>query len=49
MPSQRDNTLQFNQFIKSDKMLYTIYADFESLFKKQMDLQIIQKNLQQQK
>ena len=36
--------------MKSDKMLYIFYADIESLIKhKQMDVQIMWKNLQQQK
>ena len=33
MPSENDNTLEFNQYMKSDKMLYIIYADTESLIK----------------
>ena len=33
MPSQKDNILQFNQYMKSDKMPY-IYADLESLINK---------------
>ena len=35
--------------MKSDKISYIIYADTESLIKKQIDVQIIQKILQQQK
>ena len=34
MPPQKDNLLQFNQYVKSDKMPYIIYADVESLIKK---------------
>ena len=34
MPSEKDNILKFNQYMKSDKMLYIIYADLESLIKK---------------
>ena len=49
MPSEKDNILQFNQYMKSDKISYIIYADTESLIKKQRDVQIIQKILQQQK
>ena len=49
MPSEKDNILEFNQYMKSDKMSYIIYADTESLIKKQMEVQIIQKILQQQK
>ena len=26
---EKDNILEFNQYIKSDKMLYIIYADIE--------------------
>ena len=35
--------------MKSDKMLYIIYADIELLVKKQITVKIIQKILQQQK
>ena len=48
MPSERDNILEFNQYMKSGKMSYTVYADIESLIKK-MDVQTIQKILQLQK
>ena len=34
MPSEKDNMLDFNQYMKSDKMSYIIYADIESTFKK---------------
>ena len=34
MPSERDNILEFNQYTKSEKMPYIIYADIESLIKK---------------
>ena len=34
MPSEKDNILEFNQYKKSDKMSYTIYADIESLIRK---------------
>ena len=34
MPSKKDNILKFNQCMKSDKMLFIIYADIESLIKK---------------
>ena len=33
MPSQKDNILQFSQYMNSDKMLYFIYTDLESLIK----------------
>ena len=49
MPSERDNILEFNQYIRSDKIIQIIYAEIESLIKKQMDLHIIEKILQQQK
>ena len=38
MQSEDDNILEFNQYIKSDKMPYIIYADIESLIKKSMDV-----------
>ena len=34
MPSEKDNTLEFNQYMKSDKMPYIIYTGIESLIKK---------------
>ena len=34
VPSQKDNRLQFNQYMKSDKMLYITYPDHEFLIKK---------------
>ena len=34
MPSEKDNSLAFNQNMKPDKMTNTIYADIESLVKK---------------
>ena len=34
MPSEKDNILEFNQYMKSDKMPYITYADIESLIKK---------------
>ena len=34
MRSEKDNILEFNQYLKSDKMPYIIYADIESLIKK---------------
>ena len=33
-PSEKDNILEFNQYVKSDKMPYIIYADIASLIKK---------------
>ena len=34
MPSEKDNILEFNQYMKSDKMSQSIFADIESLIKK---------------
>ena len=34
MPSEKDNILEFNQYMKSDEMPYIIYADIESLIRK---------------
>ena len=34
MPSEKDNILEFNQYIKSNKMPYIIYADIKSLIEK---------------
>ena len=34
MPSEKDKVLEFNQYLKSDKMSYIIYTDKESLIKK---------------
>ena len=34
MPSEKDNILEFNENMKSDKMSYIIYAEIESLIKK---------------
>ena len=34
MASKKDNILQFNQYMKSDKMPYIIYADLESMITK---------------
>ena len=31
MPSEKNNILELNQYMKSDKMPYLIYADIESL------------------
>ena len=33
MPSEKDNILEFNQYVRSDKMPYIVYADIESLIK----------------
>ena len=34
MPSEKNNILEFNQYINSDKMPYIIYAEIDSLIKK---------------
>ena len=34
MPSEKDNILEFNQYMKSDKIQYIFYADMESLIRK---------------
>ena len=34
MQSEKDNVLEFNQYLKSDKMPNIIYADIESVIKK---------------
>ena len=34
MPSEKDNTLEFNQYIKLDEITYIIYIDIESLIRK---------------
>ena len=34
MPSEKNDILQFNQYMKSDKMPWIIYADIESLIQK---------------
>ena len=49
MPSEKDNILEFNQYMKPDKMPNIVYAAIESLIKKQMNVKIIWNILQQQK
>ena len=34
MASEKDNVLEFNQYMMSDKMLFIVYTDIESLIKK---------------
>ena len=34
MPSKKDKMVEFSQYMKSDKMPHTIYADIESLISK---------------
>ena len=34
MPSEKDNILEFNQYMKTDKIPYITYADIESFIKK---------------
>ena len=49
IPLQNDKILEFNQYMKSDKMVCIIYPDIESLIRNTEDVQMIQKILQQQK
>ena len=37
LPPQKNNILEINQYMKSDKILYIFYADIESLIKKFTD------------
>ena len=37
MPLEKDNILEVNQYMKSDKMPYIIYADIKSLIKKKIE------------
>ena len=37
MASEEDNILEYNWYMKSDKMPYIIYADIESLIKKKFE------------
>ena len=45
MHPEKDNILDFNQNIKSDKMPYNIYADIESIIRKTDGCAENQKNL----
>ena len=45
MSSEKDNILGFNQYMKSDKIPYIIYAESEYLIKKQVDVQKTQTTL----
>ena len=36
MPSEKDKILEFNKYMKSDKMPYVIYADIEFLINRWM-------------
>ena len=47
MPPAKNKILEFNQYMKSDKMPYIIYANIESLIRKKMNAKIIQQILQQ--
>ena len=49
MSSEDTKLLEFNQYHKSNKAPFIIYADLESLIKKWMRVKIIQKNHLQQK
>ena len=46
MQSEKNNMLEFNQYMKSDKISYIIYADIESLIR---EIDRCANNLQQQK
>ena len=41
MPSEATKILEFTQYQKSYKALFTIYTDFECLMEKLMDVKII--------
>ena len=42
MSSEKYNILEFNHYMKSDKMPYIIYSHIGSLIKKYIDVQITQ-------
>ena len=48
MPSDDTKTLEFNQYLKSDKMPYIIYVDLESLIKRMNGCKAILKSHPQQ-
>ena len=43
-PTQKNNVSEFNQYMKSDKMQYIIYADIESLIQKWITIKTIFNN-----
>ena len=47
--NSKNNILEFNKYVKSDKVLNIIYGDIEYLIKKYITVKIIQKNCQQKK
>ena len=49
MSSEDTKILEFNQYQKYNKAPFTIYADFECLMKRFMDVKIILKIHQQEK
>ena len=49
MPSEDTKILEFNQYQKSDKAPFIIYADSECIIEKLMDIKIILKVHLQQK
>ena len=49
MPSEGTKILEFNQYQKSDKATFIIYADLECLIEKTDDIKIILKIHSQQK
>ena len=44
IPPGKDNILEFNQYMKLDKMSYIIYADIESFIKKMVGFEIAPEN-----
>ena len=49
LATQKNNILEFNQYMKSDKMWYKIYANIESLIQKIDQCKSNPENFQQQK
>ena len=49
MPSEDTKILELNQYQKSDKAPFAIYADLECLIKRLMDVKVILKIYPQQK
>ena len=49
MASEKYKILELKHYMKSNKMSYIIYTDFECLIKKYMNVEIIKKDIQQEK
>ena len=49
IPTEKDNILDFNKYLKSDQIPYIIFADIESLIKKNIDVQTIKTFLNNKK